>query len=130
VFFYLSWELSWCRILVLKGDLQFSKIFKNTICIGFENFGHCPGVDTSPYITSLLDDTLALRTVCKSAILDMGLTQVWVPDVIRKMLLACSDTSELAAGLKYLFSADGVHFTDQGYDKIARVIAKSAAMQL
>jgi hypothetical protein len=46
------------------------------------------------------------------------------------MLPACSDTSELAAGLKYLFSADGVHFTDQGYEKIAHVIAKSAAMQL
>ncbi len=34
VFFYLSWELSWCRFSLLKGDLQFSKIFKNTICIG------------------------------------------------------------------------------------------------
>ena len=32
--FYLSWELSWCRASVLKGDLQFSKFFKNTICIG------------------------------------------------------------------------------------------------
>jgi hypothetical protein len=46
------------------------------------------------------------------------------------MLPACTDTSELAVGLKYLFSADGVHFTDQGYEKIAHVIAKSAAMQL
>ncbi len=32
--FYLSWELSWCRISFLKGDLQFSKFLKNTICIG------------------------------------------------------------------------------------------------
>ena len=32
--FYLSWELSWCRVSFLKGDLQFSKILKNTICIG------------------------------------------------------------------------------------------------
>jgi hypothetical protein len=46
------------------------------------------------------------------------------------MLPACSDTSELAVGLKYLFSADGVHFTNQGYKKIAHVIVKSAAMQL
>jgi hypothetical protein len=30
--------------------------------------GHCPGVDTSPYVTALLDDTLALRAVCKSAL--------------------------------------------------------------
>ncbi len=34
VLFYLSWDLSWCRISFLKGDLQFSKNFKNTICIG------------------------------------------------------------------------------------------------
>jgi hypothetical protein len=33
--FYLSWELSWCRISFLKGDLQFSKFLKNTICKGF-----------------------------------------------------------------------------------------------
>jgi hypothetical protein len=34
VFFYLSLELSWCRVSFLKGDLQFSKFLKNTICIG------------------------------------------------------------------------------------------------
>jgi hypothetical protein len=34
VFFYLSWELSWCKVSFLKGDLQFSKLFMNTICIG------------------------------------------------------------------------------------------------
>jgi hypothetical protein len=34
VFFYLSSELSWCRVSFLKGDIQFSKFFKNTICIG------------------------------------------------------------------------------------------------
>jgi hypothetical protein len=32
--FYLSWELSLCRVSFLKEDLQFSKNFKNTICIG------------------------------------------------------------------------------------------------
>ncbi len=32
--FYLSWELSWRRVSFSKGDLQFSKNFKNTICIG------------------------------------------------------------------------------------------------
>ncbi len=32
--FYLSSELSWCRVSFLKGDLQFSKFLKNTICIG------------------------------------------------------------------------------------------------
>ncbi len=31
--FYLSSELSWCRVSFLKGDLQFSKSLKNTICI-------------------------------------------------------------------------------------------------
>ena len=31
--FFLSWELSWCRVSFLKGDLQFSKFSKNTICI-------------------------------------------------------------------------------------------------
>ena len=34
VFFYLSSELSWCRVSFLKGDLQFSKFLRNTICIG------------------------------------------------------------------------------------------------
>ncbi len=34
VFFNLSWELSWCRVSFLNGDLQFSKFLKNTICIG------------------------------------------------------------------------------------------------
>jgi hypothetical protein len=28
VFFYLSWELSWCRVSVLKEDLQFKKILR------------------------------------------------------------------------------------------------------
>jgi hypothetical protein len=32
--FYLSLELSWCRVSFLKGDLQLSKFLKNTICIG------------------------------------------------------------------------------------------------
>ncbi len=32
--FYLSSELSWFRVSFLKGDLQFSKFLKNTICIG------------------------------------------------------------------------------------------------
>ena len=32
--FYLSLEFSWCRVSFLKGDLQFSKFLKNTICIG------------------------------------------------------------------------------------------------
>ncbi len=32
--FYQSWELSWCRVSFLKGDLQFSKFLKNTIYIG------------------------------------------------------------------------------------------------
>jgi hypothetical protein len=116
---------------VIKGPALFCSPYPRCLYNGccLED-GHCPGVDTAPCVTSLLDDTLALRAVCKSAILDMGLTQVWVPDIIRKMLPACSDTTELAAGLKYLFSADGVHFTDQGYEKIAHVIAKSAAMQL
>ncbi len=36
--FYLSWELCWCRVSFLKGDLQFSKLFKNTICIGVCTF--------------------------------------------------------------------------------------------
>jgi hypothetical protein len=27
-------EFSWCRVSFLKGDLQFSKFLKNTICIG------------------------------------------------------------------------------------------------
>ncbi len=34
MFFYLSLELSWCRVSFLKGDLQFSKFSKNTICLG------------------------------------------------------------------------------------------------
>ncbi len=34
LFFYLSLELSWCRVSFLKGDLQFSNFLKNTICIG------------------------------------------------------------------------------------------------
>ncbi len=34
MFFYLSLELSWCRVSFLKVDLQFSKFLKNTICIG------------------------------------------------------------------------------------------------
>ncbi len=32
--FCLSWDLSWCRVSFLKGDLQFSKLFMNTSCIG------------------------------------------------------------------------------------------------
>ena len=32
--FHLSWKISWCRVSVLKEDLQFSTFFKNTICIG------------------------------------------------------------------------------------------------
>ncbi len=31
---YLSRELFWCRVSFLKGDQQFSKMFKNTICLG------------------------------------------------------------------------------------------------
>jgi hypothetical protein len=32
--FNLSLELSWCRVSFLKGELQFSKFLKNTICNG------------------------------------------------------------------------------------------------
>jgi hypothetical protein len=31
-------KLSWCRVSFLKGDLQFSKFLKNTVCIGLCKF--------------------------------------------------------------------------------------------
>ncbi len=37
-FFYLSRDLSWCTVTFLKGDLQFTKLFQNTICTGVCKF--------------------------------------------------------------------------------------------
>jgi hypothetical protein len=108
---------------VIKGDSLFCSPFPrclyNGCCTEPE---HCPGVDTEEYVKSLLHDTLNLRTVCQNMISEMGMVRMWVPDVVHKMLPACNNNSEIAVGLKHVVAADGVHFTSDGYEKMAMVL--------
>jgi hypothetical protein len=83
---------------------------------------HCLGTDTKEYVESLLQDTIALRAVCKNSLLELGLKNFWVPDILGKLLPACSGIPEIAVGLKTLSAADGVHFTPLGYEKLADTI--------
>jgi hypothetical protein len=79
-------------------------------------------------VTALLHDTLAMCAVCKATVSEMGQTKMWVPDVIHKMLPDCKDKSEIAVGRKFLFMADGVHFTEQCYAAVKKtgiMIARS-----
>ncbi len=50
------------------------------------------------------------------------MVKMWVPDVVHKMLPACNNNAEIAVGLKHLVAADGVHFTSDGYEKMAVVL--------
>jgi len=79
---------------------------------------HCVGVDTSEYVHALLHDTLALRGICKNALLRMNIERFWVPDLVGKLLPACNGIPEIAIGYKEISAADGVHFTNTGYEKI------------
>jgi hypothetical protein len=83
---------------------------------------HCVGVDTSEYIQALLHDILALRAICKNALLKMNVSRFWVPDMVGKMLPACNGIAELSVGFREIAAADGVHFTESGYEKIADTI--------
>ncbi len=56
---------------------------------------------------SLLQETLALRGVCKSSIQALGKKNGWVPDLIGNLLPACNGIQEKAVGLKHIMSADG-----------------------
>jgi hypothetical protein len=83
---------------------------------------HCVGVDTSEYVHGLLHYILALRGICKNALLKMNISRFWVPDMVGKMLPACNGIAELAVGFREIAAADGVHFTESGYEKIADTI--------
>ncbi len=85
---------------------------------------HCIGVDTEDYVKSLLQETLSLRAVCKTALQTLGAKTGWVPDLIGNLLPACNDISEQATGLRHIMAADGVHFTLQGYEKLADTLFK------
>jgi hypothetical protein len=80
---------------------------------------HCVGVDTEPYMSNLMQETLALRSVCKKGVLGLGKKNIWVPDLVGKMLPACNGATELSVGWKTVAAADGVHLTGAGYQKLA-----------
>jgi hypothetical protein len=86
---------------------------------------HCP-----EYVKKLLQDTLELRPVCQNMLSEMGYSRIWVPDTIHKMLPACNNNSEISIGLKHIVSADGVHFTQSGYEKMAVVLHQYIRTQL
>ncbi len=83
---------------------------------------HCIGVNTEEYVHTLLKDTLSLRAVCKKGILEFGKKDIWVPDLVGKMLPACNGISEQALGWKQIAAADGVHLVQSRYDKMAAAI--------
>jgi hypothetical protein len=82
------------------------------------------GTDTTDYISSLLQETLALRGMCKTSIQVLGKKNSWVPDLVGNLLTACNGIQEKAFGLKHIMSADGVHFTKHGYEKLAESLVK------
>jgi hypothetical protein len=90
---------------------------------------HCIGTDDDIYVSSLLQETLALRNVCKSALQALGKKNAWVPDLVGNLLPACNGIKEKAVGLKHIMCADGVHFTKHGYDKLAETVVKCCKTQ-
>ncbi len=91
---------------------------------------HCVGTDTADYVNSLLQETLALRGVCKSSIQALGKKNGWVPDLVGNLLPACNGIQEKAVGLTHIMSADGVHFTKHGYEKLAETLVKCCKTHL
>jgi hypothetical protein len=87
------------------------------------------GTDDDVYVSSLLQETLALRNVCKSALQALGKKNAWVPDLVGNLLPACNGLKEKAVGLKHIMSADGVHFTKHGYEKLAETVVKCCKTQ-
>jgi hypothetical protein len=85
---------------------------------------HCVGTDSKDYVEGLLKDVLSLRSVCKNALLELGKNHFWVPDLLGNALPACKGIPEIAAGLREISAADGVHFTAHGYEKITDSIVK------
>jgi hypothetical protein len=63
---------------------------------------HCVGTDTADYVNSLLQETLALRSVCISALQALGKKNAWVPDLVGNLLPACNGIQEKAVGLKHI----------------------------
>ncbi len=66
---------------------------------------------------------------CKSALQALGKKNAWVPDLVGNLLPACNGLKEKAVGLKHIMSADGVHFTKHGYEKLAETIVKCCKTQ-
>jgi hypothetical protein len=52
-----------------------------------------------------------------------------VPDLVGNLLPACNGLTEKAVGLKHKMSADGVHFTKHGYEKLAETVVKCCKTQ-
>ena len=109
-----------CAILFLSPN---PRHLYNSCCDDSE---HCPGVDTDPYVHSLLSSVVSLRQTCKKGILSFGKKDVWVPDVFGKMVPACNGIAEQSAGWKEIAAADGVHLVDSGYEKMAAVVETCA----
>ncbi len=52
-----------------------------------------------------------------------------MPDLVGNLLPACNGLKEKAVGLKHIMSADGVHFTKHGYEKLAETVVKCCKTQ-
>jgi len=87
-----------------------------------EDPDHCTGREDSDYSTDLLSATLSVKKTVKEFVVDHGLQNAWVPDIVRKMWPEDVTTKSLTDRLVRVTAGDGVHLTNDGYSLMGETI--------
>jgi len=143
--FHMDGRVTTCTLAQLHGLLSkagpiLDSIKGSKICIPpiprylktpcCEAEGHCEGIAEHDHATELMSKTLALRRQMKDYMVSKGIPQSWVPDIPGLLFPDCNTTAETAASFSDLTLTDGVHLSDDGYAKLAKVLVSVAKDRL
>ena len=94
--------------------------YLKTPCCDIE--GHCDGITEHDHAVDLMSKTLAVRRQLKEYMIQKGIPNVWVPDMLRMLFPTATTTVTLTDQILTVTHADGVHLVDDGYAMLGNVL--------
>jgi len=94
--------------------------YLRTPCCDVE--GHCDGIIEPDHAVDLMSKTLVVRRQLKEYMVQKGIPNAWVPDMLRMVFPTASTTSTLTDQVLTVTHADGVHLVDDGYAMLGNVL--------
>jgi len=94
--------------------------YLKTPCCDME--GHCDGISESDHAVDLMSKTLAMRRQLKEYSVQKGISNMWVPDMLRMLFPLAGTTVALTEQILTVTHSDGVHLTDDGYAMLSNVL--------